>query len=136
MTKMSQIGRFVMELLDSDFKRVSVKLKTQTVLSSKKSKAGHIVLKCDKDENIGSIEQALQSENFVTVKKMQKNIPRITIFDIGKWETADALKQGLFSKNYFLKSLVDDGKVFDVLFFTNYNDSVNVVVKCDPAIRE
>ena len=121
---------------DSDFKRVSEKLKTQPVLSSRKSKAGNIVLRCDKDEDIGSIEQALQSENFVTVKKMQKNLPRMTIFDIGKWESADALKQGLFSKNYFLKSLVDDGKVFDVLFFKNYNDSVNVVIKCDPAIRE
>ena len=32
--------------------------------------------------------------------------------------------------------MVDDGKVFDVLFFKNYNDGVNVVIKCDPAIRE
>ena len=121
---------------DSDFKRVSEKLKTQPVLSSRKSKAGNIVLRCDKDEDIGSIEQALQSENYVTVKKMQKNIPRMTIFDIGKWDSADALKEGLFSKNSFLKSLVNDGKIFEVLFFKNYNDGVNVVIKCDPAIRE
>ena len=121
---------------ENDLKRVSEKLKTQPVLSSRKSKAGNIVLRCDKDEDIGSIEQALKSENFVTVKKMQKNLPRMTIFDIGKWDSADVLKEGLFSKNSFLKAMVDDGKVFDVLFFKNYNDGVNVVIKCDPAIRE
>ena len=121
---------------EADFKKVSEKLKTQQVVSARKSKAGNIVLRCDKKEDIGGIEQALKSENFVTIKKMEKNLPRMTIFDVGRYESPEDLKQGLFSKNPFLEQLVAEGNVFEVLFFKKFNDAVNVVIKCDPVIRE
>ena len=121
---------------DSDVKKVNEKLRTQQVVSARKSKAGNIVLRCDKEEDIGAIEDVLKNENFVTVKKMERNLPRMTIFDIGKFETTDELKATLFSKNPYLQSLVNNDKVFEILFFKTWNDTTNVTIKCDPEVRE
>ena len=67
---------------------------------------------------------------------MEKNLPRMTIFDVGQCESPRDLKQGLFSKNPFLEPLNAEGKVLEVLIFKKFNDAVNVVIKCDPVIRE
>ena len=121
---------------DADVKKVSEKLSSHQVVSSRKSKAGNIVLRCDKEEDIGAIEDVLKAENFVTIKKMERNLPRMTIFDVGKFDTPDELKSALFSKNPFLKSLVDKNKVFEVLFFKTWSDTTNVTIKCDPEVRD
>ena len=94
------------------------------------------MLQCEKDEEIQSIQETLKSENFVQIKKMQKNLPKLTIFDIGEFDTADDLKTSIISKNPRIKELVDNCKTFDVLFFKKLTNSVSVVVKVDPEIRQ
>ena len=120
---------------EADIKKLRHSLKNQPINSSRKSKAGNIVLECENDEDIQKIESTLQTENFVEIKKMVKNLPKLTVLDVGEIENGEDMKTSILSKNVAIKNLVDQNKHFEILFVKKWNDSTNIVLKVDPEIR-
>ena len=126
---------------EADIKKVTQKLKQHQVESARKSKAGNIVIKCANADKIKSVENALKSQDFVTVKTMEKNLPKMTILAVESEADADftsaaaAFREDILCRNPFLKTLHDTGKVFSVLFMRKNNGLVNFTVKLDPEIR-
>ena len=69
-------------------------------------------------------------------EKNAKNLPTLTIFDIGDFDSNDELKDNILSKNPVIKGMVDNDKIFSVLFIKKSRDSKSAVVRVDPEIRE
>ena len=121
---------------EADLKKVTQKLKTQQIVSTRKSRTGNIVLKCEKQEDIQKIEDSLKTTDFVEVKTMQKNLPRMTMLDVGEVESKEELKDVIMEKNPHISSLINNSKSFEILFLKKFNGVTNAVLKVDPEIRE
>ena len=121
---------------DADLKKVSSTLKGHRINSARKSKAGNIVLNCENDDEVKRVEDTLKTTDFVALKKMEKNFPKMTIFGAEIVESNEELKNDIIARNPFIRSLVEDsGKKFDILFMKKFKGLNNVTIKVDPEIR-
>ena len=96
-----------------------------------------MVISCSSESELLSVENALGPADVVKkINKMEKNLPRLTIFGAHDVESADVAKEEILCKNTFLKTLVDNNKVFEVLFMKKGNGFSNLIIKVDPEIRK
>ena len=121
---------------NSDMKKLTASLKSHQVNSVRKSRNGNIVLRCEDESKLKRVTETLHNTDFVQVKTMEKNFPRMTVYDVGDFDSNDDLLESILCKNSSIKALVDDNKAFKILFFKKWNGNTNVVIKVDPAIRD
>ena len=121
---------------NSDMKKLTASLKSHQVNSVRKSRNGNIVLRCEDESKLKRVTETLHNTDFVQVKMMEKNFPRMTVYDVGDFDSNDDLLESILCKNSSIKALVDDNKAFKILFFKKWNGNTNVVIKVDPAIRD
>ena len=86
---------------------MSESLKEHQISSARKSKAGNIVISCSDEKAIKLVENAMKSTDFVHVKKMEKNLPKMTVLGAGEVESNEDFKQDVLRKNPSIKCLVD-----------------------------
>ena len=121
---------------NSDLKKLTASLKSHQVNSVRKSRNGNIVLRCEDESKLKRVTETLNNTDFVQVKTMEKNLPRMTVYDVGDFESNEALLESILCKNSSIKALIDDNKAFQILFFKKWKGNTNVVIKVDPAIRD
>ena len=120
---------------DEDLKKVSGSLKQNRINSTRKSKKGNIVISCENDDEMKRVEVALSSAQFVQIKRMEKNLPKMTILGSEEIESAEVVLEDLKSRNAFIHKLVEEGKKLEVLFMKKHNGLNNITIKVDPEIR-
>ena len=132
---MSEITLIPKNGYDEDLKKVSGSLKQNRINSARKSKNGNIVISCENDEEMKRVEEALSSAQFVQVKKMEKNLPKMTIIGAEEIDSREEVIEDLKSRNVFLHDLVEKGKKLEVLFMKKNNGLNNITIRVDPEIR-
>ena len=132
---MSEITLIPKNGYDEDLKKVSGSLKQNRINSTRKSKQGNIVISCENDDEMKRVEVALSSAQFVQIKRMEKNLPKMTILGSEEIESAEEVLEDLKSRNAFIHKLVEEGKKLEVLFMKKQNGLNNITIKVDPEIR-
>ena len=130
---------------NSDVKAIQKTLERSQVSNTRKSRSGNIVLSFPSINSMKSAQTVLEAKPSIKIHTHEKTFPKLTIRNVDLPE--DEVKSSILMKNSRIKSLVDDGYHFEVLFIQKvklYNSTTqggngievcNAVIKVDPIIR-
>ena len=117
-------------------------LSNSQVSGSRKSRNGNIVLSFPSNQSLQNAQSTLSKNEKIKLHTHEKTLPKMTIRNVDIPD--DEIKNSILMKNPKVRSLVDTGHFFDVLFVQkislknnngSMNDYRNAIIKVDPAIR-
>ena len=130
----------------NDVKAIQKTLERSQVSSTRKSRSGNIVLSFPSNESMQSAQTVLAAKPTIKIHTHEKTLPKLTIRNVDLAD--DEVKASILMKNSRIKSLVDEGYHFEVLFTQKvklYNNATqggngievrNAIIKVDPIIRD
>jgi len=112
------------------------------IISSFPTKKGDVIVKFNKDCNIDEIAKQIngiendQVKSKVTVSRLM--IPKMTVKDLPEHldlTNKQSIIELIQEKNNFIKLLISQGELFEILFSFSTKFGQSAVIKCSPLIR-
>ena len=132
----------VPENYENEMKSLQKTLSNSQVSGSRKSRNGNIVLSFPSNQSLQNAQSTLSKNDKIKLHTHEKTLPKMTIRNVDLPD--DEIKNSILMKNPKVRSLVETGHFFDVLFVqkislknnnSSTSESRNAIIKVDPAIR-
>ena len=108
-----------------------------TILGTKPTKNGDILMMFDQEDEVGTIAEHIRSNLGVEAQERNLFLPKMTVTHIPEYITLDSsLQDTMLSSNKWLQEMKDKGERFELLFTYKAKTLGSAVCKVSPNVRD